>query len=221
MTQGEKTNCVDKTALTVYLADPADAKKIYSYDLNGLQKSPSGYKSSGKGGYFYYLNVGKKMTKLPAPSCSGAEGECSAAGCSGYQTLTDGSSCYAVGDADSLMATFYDPSVSKVGSPGDGVTIIMSSGGGCMDGKRWAVIRLICGSTNDPGNSIEVPGMTCVYEVFWTHPAGCPVALSIGYIILICLAGFSVVVRHHPFTSRKLGFSPFSPAGALFVGRYF
>ena len=198
----------------VHLADPADAKKIYSYDLSALSKSPSGYKSSGQGQYVYYLNVGKPMTALPAPACSGAQGECSSSGCSGYQTGTDGSNCFAVGDTDSLMATFYDPSVEKVGAPGDGVTIIMSSGGGCMDLKRWAVIRLICGSTNDPGNSIEVPSKPCVYEVFWTHPAGCPVALSVGYIILIALAGFSVVVRNTTTTAFLLPFHPptlFSP----------
>jgi hypothetical protein len=192
--QGAKTNCVDQKNLLVYLADPKDPKKVYSYDLNGLQKNPSGWKSSGQGAsYFYYLNVGKAMKTLPEPSCSGAQGECSASGCSGYQTSSDGGACYAVGDTDSLSATFYDPNANAAGDPGDGVTIIMSSGGGCMDDKRWAVIRLICGSSSAPGRSIEVPSMTCVYEVFWTHPAGCPIALSIGYIILICLSGFCVL----------------------------
>merc|ERR1711871_908350 len=82
-----------------------------------------------------------------------------------------------------------------MGNPGSGVTLIMSSGGGCAyQDKRYAVIRLICGGTNSPGKSTE--GGTfpqCVYEVFWTHPAGCPVALSAGWIFIICFSAFSVV----------------------------
>ncbi len=191
--QGEKTNCVDQKNLIVYLADPKNPKKVYSYDLNGLQKSPSGWKSSGDGAaYYYYLNVGQPIKKLPESSCAGAEGGCQGGGCAGYQTSTDGSLCYAVGDPGSIQATFYDPSTDKPGDPGAGVTVIMSSSPGCMAEKRWAVIKLICGGTNPPGRSIELP-TSCVYEVFWTHPAGCPVALSVGWIIIICFSAFSVI----------------------------
>ena len=179
----------------MYLADPTNPKKVYSYDLNGLQQSPSGWKSTGDGSpYYYYLNVGEGIKKLPEPSCSGAQSGCQGGSCSGYQTSLDGGNCYAVGDPGSIQGSFFDPGSNKLGDPSAGVTIIMSSAPGCMDGKRWAVIKLICGGTNPPGKSIELPApLTCVYEVFWTHPAGCPVALSIGWIIIICLAGFSVV----------------------------
>lgn len=179
----------------VHLADPKNPKKTYSYDLSGLQKSPHGWKSSGQGAaYYYYLNVGQAMKSLPEPSCSTVQGDCSSGGCSGFQTTTDGGLCYAVGDANSLQASFFDPDANHMGDPSNGVTLIMASGNGCLDGKRFTVIRLICGGTNAPGKSVE-GGIfpTCAYEVFWTHPAGCPVALSAGWIFIICLAGFSVV----------------------------
>ena len=180
--QGEKTNCVDQKNLIVYLADPSNPMKVYSYDHNGLQKSPSGWKASGDGAaYYYYLNVGEPIKKLPEASCSWAQGECQGGQCAGYQTSTDGSACYAVGDLGSIEATFYDPGSQKMGDPSSGVTIIMSSYPGCMADKRWVVIKLICGGTNAPGKSVECENITtcglpvCVYEVFWTHPAGCPV----------------------------------------------
>ena len=175
--------------------------KVYSYDLNGLQKSPSGWKSSGDGAaYYYYLNVGEPIKKLPEASCSGAQGGCQGGQCAGYQTSTDGSACYAVGDPGSIEATFYDPGSQKMGDRSSGVTIIMSSSPGCMADKRWLVIKLICGGTNAPGKSVECQSVTptctlpvCVYEVFWTHPAGCPVALSMGWILIICISAFSVI----------------------------
>lgn len=150
----------------------------YTYDLGGLAKGPSGYMSSGQGGYIWHLDVGQEMSSLPQPSCSGAKGECDDSGCSVYQTSLDGSSCYAIGDVDSLSATFYDPVAGSAGRPEDGLTLVMSTGGGCMYGKRWTFVRLICGDDSDPGNSAEVPGMVCVYEVWWTHSAGCPITPS-------------------------------------------
>lgn len=177
----------------MYLADPSNPKKVYSYDLNGLQKSPSGWKSTGDGSpYYYYLNVGEPIKTLPHPSCSGAQSGCQGGACAAYQTSLDGGNCYAVGDPGSIQASLFDPGSNKIGDPTAGVSIIISSGPGCMDDKRWTIIKLICGGTNPPGKSTELP-TSCVYEVFWTHPAGCPVALSIGWIIIICLSGFSVI----------------------------
>lgn len=151
----------------------------YTYDLSALAKGETGYTSSGQGAeYVYYLDVGQEISSLPQSSCSGAQGMCDGSGCSAYQTSPDGSSCYAVGDVDSLSATFYVPVASSVGSPEDGLTLVTSTGGGCMDDKRWLFIRLICGDDSDPGRSVEVPGMECVYEVFWTHSAGCPITPS-------------------------------------------
>lgn len=186
-----QTNCIGETM--VYLTDTKGVP--VAYDLSGLSKDPSGYQSSGtpSGSYIYHLNVGHALYHMPEPSCSGAKRSCDASGCSVYQTTPDGNECYAVGDADSLSASFYDPAVGKAGSPQDGLTLIMSSGGGCQADKRWTVIRLICGDDDAPGKSQEVaptggPGTnTCIYEIWWTHSAGCPVTPSFANAATITL----------------------------------
>ena len=99
----------------VYLSDPKNSTHVYSYNLTGLQKSPHGWKSTGQGAdYFYYLNVGEAMKSMPQPSCSDAQTNCQAGGCAGFQTSTDGSACYAVGDANSLQASFFNPDANEM-----------------------------------------------------------------------------------------------------------
>ena len=129
--QGEKSNCIDSANNVAYLLNPTD-HKVYSYDFSGLQTGGKGYKSSGTpaGSYVYYLNLNKKIATVPAATCDGAESSCGAQGCAAFQTTPDGGECYAVGDAGSVAATFFDPSVNKAGTPQDGVTLVMSSGGG-------------------------------------------------------------------------------------------
>ena len=129
--QGEKSNCIDSANNVAYLLNPTD-HKVYAYDFSGLQTGGKGYKSSGTpaGSYVYYLNLNKKIATVPASTCDGAESSCGAQGCAAFQTTPDGGECYAVGDAGSVAATFFDPSVNKAGTPQDGVTLVMSSGGG-------------------------------------------------------------------------------------------
>ena len=129
--QGEKSNCIDSANNVAYLLNPTD-HKVYSYDFSGLQTGGKGYKSSGTpaGSYVYYLNLNKKIATVPAATCDGAESSCGAQGCAAFQTTPDGGECYAVGDAGSVAATFFDPSVNKAGTPQDGVTLVMSSAPG-------------------------------------------------------------------------------------------
>ena len=135
--QGEKSNCIDSANNVAYLLNPTD-HKVYSYDFSGLQTGGKGYKSSGTpaGSYVYYLNLNKKIATVPAATCDGAESSCGAQGCAAFQTTPDGGECYAVGDAGSVAATFFDPSVNKAGTPQDGVTLVMSSGGGARAPAR-------------------------------------------------------------------------------------
>lgn len=182
--------CLDSKTCTLMLEG-------HKYDLAKLS-TDTGFKSTGVGDYFYYINICKAISKLPGPSCTNAVGNCQAGkDCSAFQFSKDGSVCYASGDPNSLQATFYDPTTKKEDPASTGLTIIMTSAAGeCSetDTKRWFVVRLICsGSQGEPGKGKEIPGISCVYEIFWETPAGCPVQLSLGDWFLIGMAASCLV----------------------------
>ena len=94
----------------------------------------------------------------PVPSGTGgtcSTAQCHSTGCSAFQHTADGAFCYAAGDANSISASFLDPSSGVVGAPGDGLTLSWGSPlSTCGTGGlfRQTVVRLICGSgQGDPG----------------------------------------------------------------------